>query len=123
MNLYSAADMLAEKELVVFEDHANSKLLVARPFSIDGSAFEYWLDEASVVSGMGDVVLKVNAPFAEIYQISKKKWLAIIEYANCGGECDEAWLYKKCSSPKEAAQAIIDCYFQKEMVLLKTIDT
>ena len=69
----------------------------------------------------GDMVLKINAPFAKISQASKKKWLAEIEYTDCGPG-DTAWLSQKCSSPKEAAQAVIDCYFQNEMVMLKAIE-
>lgn len=121
MSIYSASGMLAEKGLVVLEDYENKQLLIARPFGLVGADFEEWSDGLCAVSGIGNMVIKINAPFAKISQASKKKWLAEIEVADCGPS-DRAWLHKKCSSPKEAAQAVIDCYFQQEMVTLKTID-
>lgn len=120
MNIFSAVGMLAEADLVVYEDHVKPALLIARPNSVKGASFEGWTEELCAVSGAGDMVLKINAPIAKISQCSKKKWLAEIEYADCGSG-DTAWLYKKCSSPKEAAQVIIDCYFQVEIVILKQL--
>lgn len=120
MTIFSAVGMLAEADLVVYEDHVKPVLLIARPNSVKGAGFERWTEKDDAVSGAGDMVLKINAPIAGISQCSKKKWLAEIEYSDCGPD-NTAWLYEKCSSPKEAAQVIIDCYFQVEKVMLKQL--
>jgi len=122
MTKFVGSYMLAEASLAVYEDHKSGCLWVARPYSVQGAEFETWSVESDTVSGAGDMILKINAPLARINQISKKKWLAEIKSSTCGG-MPETWLYQSCSTPQDAAQAVIDCYFQNEMVMLKSIET
>lgn len=102
---------VAEAGLVVHENYDKRQLYVARPASIGGTSFRGWDEDQ--VSGIGDTVLKINAPTATISVLGqgrKTKYLVNISIGAAPGPGPE-WFNEQFKKPEEAIEAVIECYF------------
>lgn len=105
-DLYAAE--IAETGLITHE--VDDELFIARPASVAGTPFRGW--EEDYVLGIGNAVLKINAPIAKIRKKSKKRWLLEIATAAAPGPGPgPVWISEEFSNIEFAVEALIECYF------------
>lgn len=115
MRIFEISSEIAESGLVVQENHERSELYVSRPASLKGTQFRGWKEDS--VIGMGDTLLKMNAPTAMISikgRGRKQRFHLNISIPAAPGPGPE-WINETFKSSEEVIAATLDCYFAQRI--------
>ena len=71
MDTFTVALEIAEAGLVAYEHPEENMVSIARPASLSGTPFRGWVEDD--VSGVGEALMKINAPLGHLKEIGKVK--------------------------------------------------
>ena len=111
MDTFVVALEIAESGLVAYEHPEDNMVSIARPSSLSGTPFRGW--DHDDVSGIGDAIIKINAPIGRLREIGKgkkAKYNVEISVGAAPGPGPE-WINECFSTLDEAIDVVIECYF------------
>ena len=110
-NNFSATHALAQRGLIVVENYDDNSLTVARPWSVKGTEFADYAENAELVCGISNTCFVTNAPIATISPRGRpQRWVVDMSEAAAPGP-GPVYYRETFDTLEDATNALLDCYF------------